>query len=238
MTHYELELSQYLAEGLHSATKTATCKPSTETSADWATRLAEIAAATYRESGEAALAENLHEGIKCATARLDWVSLAVTGMAWLGGGLPAVERTFAELVASAEREILVTVYSVTLGSERIWQEIDKCLATGVRCRLVVNELHKQDSQALALIERLAKRYQATFELFNFEEDDERGGLHAKILVVDRSVALIGSANLSHRGLVTAHEMAIVVRGPTVEMIAAGVDRLLRSHLIQRVGVDV
>jgi cardiolipin synthase len=57
-------------------------------------------------------------------------------------------------------------------------------------------------------------------------------LHAKVLVVDRSIALVGSANLSFHGMVSNHEMALVVRGPTAEVIAERFDMLARSAAVR------
>jgi phosphatidylserine/phosphatidylglycerophosphate/cardiolipin synthase-like enzyme len=56
------------------------------------------------------------------------------------------------------------------------------------------------------------------------------GLHAKVLVADRSAALVGSSNLTFHGLVSSHELAVLVRGPLAGEIADRIDMLARSAL--------
>ena len=44
------------------------------------------------------------------------------------------------------------------------------------------------------------------------------------------MALVGSPNLTFHGMMSAHELAVVIRGPAAEAIASRVDRLLHSQL--------
>ncbi|MBI2570483.1 MAG: endonuclease [Candidatus Schekmanbacteria bacterium] len=152
----------------------------------------------------------------------------------MGGGAPALERTLSDLIAGARREILLTAYSVTPGSERIWEEIERALATGIRATIVVNRIAEQCDEARHLLDRLSRSSPETLALHDFRGEDDASGLHAKVLVVDRRSALVGSANLSHRGMVTAHEMAMVVSGPAADGIADRIDALVRSPLVSRV----
>jgi len=66
-------------------------------------------------------------------------------------------------------------------------------------------------------------------LYQFAAGNE-GDLHAKVIVIDRRLALVGSSNLSRRGLLTNHELALVVEGPAVAEIGRAMDRLLASQL--------
>ncbi len=203
----------------------------------WATELADHIVRIGEDRGHGALATAVRDSVKRVATRLDAVTLAATGMAWLGAGVPSVERVLVELVVGAQREVLVTAYSITDGAYRLWEAIEKGATTGVRFRFVVNDLDAQSPGAVATLVRLAHLFPQSFELYDFVPDDtaEPGGLHAKIVVVDRATALVGSANLSHHGLVAAHEMALVVQGPTSEAIGAAVDRLLRSPRVRRRG---
>jgi len=70
-------------------------------------------------------------------------------------------------------------------------------------------------------------------VYDFRSDQSTEGLHAKAVVVDRRVALIGSANLSFRGMVGAHEMAVILRGPSAALVAGSIDRLILSGLVRR-----
>lgn len=187
--------------------------------------------------GRENLAALLHGALRETARRTDRVSLAVTGMGWLGAGVPAVGRTMVEMIAGAQQEIILTIYSTTPGSGPVWQELERALVTGIRCTLVINRIEDQHLEIRALLARLVARYPETLSVNNFVAD-EADGLHAKILVVDRRVALVGSANLTLRGMVGAHELAVILRGPVAELIADRVDMLLRSRLVSRVAGDL
>jgi phosphatidylserine/phosphatidylglycerophosphate/cardiolipin synthase-like enzyme len=200
----------------------------------WANELADLLIMAERSGGRDQVAISVVHAIEEVSRRTDAVRVVATGIAWLGGGVAAVERTMADLVASAKQEIVLTAYSMTLGSERIWDELERALATGVRCTLVIDRYDQQDAEARTLLGRLATMYPATMQMFEFVPVDDRDGLHAKVVVVDREAALIGSANLSHRGLVSAHELSVVVEGPTAGQIVEQVERLLRSPSVHRI----
>jgi phosphatidylserine/phosphatidylglycerophosphate/cardiolipin synthase-like enzyme len=200
---------------------------------DWARSVADLAVEAHRIGGRDRLASAVRDGIGQIAERVDKVSIVATGIEWLGGGVAAVERTMTQLVSRAERELILTAYAVTSGSERVWEQIERALETGVRCTLIVDRLTEQRDEVQALLRRLAKGHAAALRTYDFVAADEREGLHAKVLIVDRRVALIGSANLSHRGMVSAHELAVVIEGPTAELMAEQVERLLRSGSVRR-----
>jgi hypothetical protein len=66
----------------------------------------------------------------------------------------------------------------------------------------------------------AKKLPGRIRLFDFNPDNPMAQLYAMVLVADRSTAMVGSANLSFHGMVANHELALVVRGPIAEEIAA------------------
>jgi cardiolipin synthase len=226
-------LSSCLAEGFRESLR-AQKTSAAATSPAWAARLADLVQEGLAARGPAGLAQALRAAISLAAERFDQVSIAVTGPGWLGGGVPAVERMLADLIASAEQEVTLTAYSITPGSDRIWAEFEQALATGIRVTIVIDRLCEQNEVTRSLLYRLARVYSDAFSLYDFVGEDLSTGLHAKVLVVDRRVALVGSANLSHRGMVTAHEMATIVRGPTADRVAQRLDALIGSWLVARV----
>jgi phosphatidylserine/phosphatidylglycerophosphate/cardiolipin synthase-like enzyme len=187
---------------------------------------------TLAAAGVAGVCAGVIQAMNELADKTDRVSLAVTGLGWLGAGVPAVERTLTDLLDASEHEILLTVYSMTPGTGRVWDAIEKALATGIRCTLIANRLDEQHPDLRALFLVLARRYPVTLRIYTFTGADDRDALHAKLVIVDRRVALVGSANLTFHGMVSAHELAIVVRGPAVDLIASRVDLLLRSRLVQ------
>lgn len=226
-------LSGCLAEGLRESIR-AQKTSGAGASPAWAAGLADLIQESLAARGPAGLAHAMREAISLVAERVDHVSLAVTGPGWLGSGVPAVERVLAELIASAQQEIMLTAYSITPGSDRIWAELEHALVTGIRVTVVVDRFGEQHEDARSLLYRLATAHADVLSLFDFGGNDASSGLHAKVLVVDRKVALVGSANLSLRGMVTAHEMATIVRGPTADRIAQRIDALLMSPLVSRI----
>ena len=53
-------------------------------------------------------------------------------------------------------------------------------------------------------------------------------MHAKAIVFDRNIAVVGSTNLSFNGLVANHEIAVMIEGPAVMKVVEAIDRLLLS----------
>jgi cardiolipin synthase len=195
-------------------------------------RLAEAVAEVLARRGQAGLIEELQKGITSAAGRFDRVSVAATGLGWLGGGVPAVERTVTELLAGAEQEILLTAYSMTPGTVRVWEALEMALATGVRCTLIAHRIDEQHPDIRTFLSEQRRRHAGIFTVYDFGGSDPADTLHAKVLVVDRRAALVGSPNLTFHGMVSAHELAVIIRGPTAEQIAGRIDLLLRSPLVR------
>lgn len=230
MTYAAERLSALLEEALMIASH-APKPPEVSSEHERIAQLVDLATQLLERGGKEALVDAFNAAVRDVTRRLDRVSVAVTGMGWLGAGVPAVERTIIELMAAAEREIILTVYSMTPGSGRVQEELERALGSGIRCTLLVNRVRDQHPEIQSTLQRLAAQYPDTLSVNDFVGEDIEG-LHAKIVVVDRTAALVGSPNLSLRGMAAAHELAVIVRGPTAEAIAGRVEMLLRSPSIR------
>lgn len=160
------------------------------------------------------------------------VSVAVTGLAWMGGGTGSIESALVRLFREATQDILITAYTIGSSADLLFQMLETCLARGVEARLIINRLNSQSPEVITQLNRLNAIY-PHFHLYDFDAG-ENGDLHAKIVVVDRSMALVGSSNLSQRGLVANHELAVLIEGPAAMEIARALDRLLSSRHIQEV----
>lgn len=154
-------------------------------------------------------------------------SVVATGLGWLGGGIRSVEQAMLSLIPNASREILVTAYSLTGGSSRVTDALGRAAAAGVRCVIVVNRLDDQSPAARATLRQLAERHRSSVRVYDFSSEGGEG-LHAKAVVIDREVAVIGSANLTFHGLSASHELGVVLRGAVAELVGEAVDRLLAS----------
>jgi len=160
------------------------------------------------------------------------VSVVVTGMAWMGSGIGSIESALKRLFREAEHEIALTAYTISSGADLIFDWLEGALTRGVQVRLATNRLNDLPSEVAFQLRRLASDY-PHFHLYNFSREDE-ADLHAKALVVDRRLALIGSSNLSRRGLLTNHEIAILLQGSSASVAASVLDRLFSSQYVVRI----
>jgi cardiolipin synthase len=159
------------------------------------------------------------------------MTIVVTGTGWIGGGVGSVAAAMDEILARAESEIHLSAYSFTSRADLPLAAIAGALDRGVETRLLVDHLATQTKSVRARLIGLAAKHRHLY-LYDYVASGE---LHAKVLIADRKTALIGSSNLSFRGLMTNHELGVVVEGPDAASAAAMLDRLLRTRLVERVG---
>ena len=152
------------------------------------------------------------------------VKVVVTGIDWMGGGVGSIETAMRQLFQDAKQEILLTVYTITSGADMLFEWLEIALNRGVEIKMVVNRL---DDLAPGVVYKLHQFKQSYphFYLYNFKSDDYVD-LHAKLIVVDRQKAIVGSSNMSRRGLLTNYELALTVEGHVATQIASVVDRLI------------
>lgn len=166
---------------------------------------------------------------------LDEVKIAATGLSWLGGGTSSVERVLTDAIKTAEREVLATTFTMTFGSERVLEALEAAAGSGVRVVLVVNDISDQSEKVQAFLRGLQKTYEQSVSVYDFVSQDRRHQLHAKVLAADRTKAVVGSANLSFHGMVSAHELAAVIKGPTAAEVADRIEGVTQSGFARRLG---
>jgi phosphatidylserine/phosphatidylglycerophosphate/cardiolipin synthase-like enzyme len=165
--------------------------------------------------------------------RANRVTLAATGTAWTGHGIRTVESKIEEILDGARSNIVIVAYAIGAGGLAFLERVEDCLARGIEVTMILNKLPRQDSKVQTKVRALAKEY-TYFTAFSFEPSNDREALHAKVLVVDNSIALVGSANLSMRGLVLNHELGVVITGPIVVRILRLLSQLSTDHRTKRV----
>jgi cardiolipin synthase len=160
------------------------------------------------------------------------VSVVVTGTAWMGGGIGSIEPALTRIFREAEQEIALTAYAISNGADPLLDWLEAALVRGVQVRLIINRLNDQPSDVVARLYRIAITY-PHFHLYDFVAEGDVD-LHAKAVMVDRRLALIGSSNLSRRGILFNHEIAVLVEGPAVTEIGNALDRLVSSRYVREV----
>lgn len=155
--------------------------------------------------------------------------LFASGQEWIGGGIGSIETGLRDLLAGADREVLLITYSITSGSNRLIGWMQDALNRGVMVKMVVNHPANQPPATMNRLQNLAGEY-PHFQLYSFKSN---GGadLHAKAVIADQTSALVGSYNLSKRGLLHNHELAILFEGPVVEDLVRLFTALITSKLV-------
>lgn len=156
----------------------------------------------------------------------DQTQVVVTGLAWMGSGVGSIESALERIFREADSEILITSYAISNAADLVLEWLENALARGVLVRMIINRIHDQPGEVVARLENAYLNY-PHFYLYSFA-DDQGYDLHAKIVVADRRLALVGSSNISKRGLLNNHELALFVEGKSAEQIASTVDKLLTN----------
>jgi phosphatidylserine/phosphatidylglycerophosphate/cardiolipin synthase-like enzyme len=155
------------------------------------------------------------------------VDFAVSGKYWVGETGDSILNTIREVSAIAKEEVQLTVYSFGTEIVEFGNILSKILDKGVRIQMIVNRFSKQPPKSIAMILSLKSKHRH-LTVLDFNSANILENLHAKIIVVDRQWALVGSSNISWHGHISNHELAIILKGDIVEQISSMLDRLARS----------
>ena len=170
------------------------------------------------------------------------IELGVSGRFWIGKhktmkNFDMVIKT----LKSAKSEIRITTYS--LGILRKDNELDKIFRilidksnSGVPVQIIVNRLEaqlKKNKTVREKMEVLKSMPDATVLSFRPSDKRDISDLHAKIFTVDGETAILGSANLSFRGMFDNHEIMVKISGKKfVAQINQLIDELAENILAQ------
>jgi len=164
----------------------------------------------------------------------DQVRVVVSGSTWLGSGLGSIESALLEILESAKNEVLIVAYSIGNVANLFFETISKLLDQGVRVLIIVNRFDQQHPVVQQRLNHLSGKYRGLVKVLSYVPSREQADLHAKIIVVDRRTALVGSANLSLRGLADNHELGIVLTGRAVDDVVKAVEKLIHSPSLKQV----
>jgi phosphatidylserine/phosphatidylglycerophosphate/cardiolipin synthase-like enzyme len=126
--------------------------------------LAQAVALEVATSRGSELSDRITGQIRDAVQDINHVSLIVTGLGWLGGGVQAIENALLRLVDGAEHELALAVYAMSPGPERLWTAIERAVDGGIRFTLVVDRLDEQDPAMRGWVHRLKSRHADTLRV--------------------------------------------------------------------------
>lgn len=138
----------------------------------------------------------------------------------------AVRATFAtaaEMIAHAQREIVLVGYVFTEGARELLKRVVAASTRGVPVTLVGNQL-----RAHLPFLRSVWGDATPPRVFSRETDaaDAMAALHAKLLLCDRTDGLVTSANFSLHGLHENIEIGVRIQAPAIARMAEVIDELI------------
>ena len=192
--------------------------PASQTAARGAVELA--------KTNDGAYLAGLLDGMAAIRHDAPEVRAVWTGPSSSAGGSRLTIAVVADLIAEAEHEILLVSYA-TCPLPMVTTALQNAAARGVAVTLLLERA--QDKPGWKGMVEPFPALDAQQLCWPLSKRPVGASLHAKVLVVDRRVALVGSANLTAFALERNLECGLLVRG-------GHVPRLLAEHLTNAEGL--
>lgn len=149
-------------------------------------------------------------------------SIVTTGEKWVGYGFRSFHSVINEMIRSAEREVVMTVY--VMSDKSVIESLKKAIERGISVEIFVYS--SQIAPKSEVFQDLIKMRGDYGNLMIYFIEDKI--LHAKVLIVDGRKVLIGSANPTVGGLLKNYELGLLVDdGKTAQDILILLRRLLK-----------
>ena len=161
----------------------------------------------------------------------DTVSLVVTAPPSFSIKARTTMNVVRSMINGAERNILLTGYSLSSYFSELIDTIILQSQRGVFVKFFVNDYDKQPEFDKIL------RYKGRFlKIYNYhQKDDKMAALHAKVISVDQHETLITSANLSYHGQQGNIEIGTLIES---NRIAKQIEEVFTELIFSRVFVEV
>ena len=165
------------------------------------------------------------------TTESNKVSLVVTAPPSFSINAKTTMNTVQVMINGAERNILITCYSLSSYFSELVDTIIEKSQQGVFVKFFVNDRDKQPSFEKIL------RYKGRFlKIYNYhQEDDNMAALHAKVISVDQKKTLITSANLSYHGQQGNIELGTLIESKN---IAKQIDDIFTKMIFSKVFTEM
>ncbi len=153
------------------------------------------------------------------------IKILATGSDFLKEGVRGTGPVVEELMANIENELHILAYVISKHAEKFLSLIENALESGVKTTLVINNLQNQDKEVVDIL----SKWNAKFNYFNLVDFNRKEKtLHAKVVVVDRKKAVLGSANFSWGGMSGNYEIGIFLDGREAWTLSKLVDDVANS----------
>lgn len=139
-------------------------------------------------------------------------------------GIRSTEPTMLDLINDARDEIQILSYAVTNGADKILHALERALSRGVKVNFVMNSKEEMDEGVAMSLRSLIQNYKyCKMYIFGYNGTQD---LHAKIMVSDREKAIVGSSNLTARGLTWNLEIGFLIEDEIVWKLSEIIDRIV------------
>lgn len=161
----------------------------------------------------------------------DKVSLVATAPNLFSINARTTMNVVQSMINGAERNILITGYSLSSYFSDLVDTIILKSECGVLVKFFVNEIDKQPEFNKLL------RYKGHFlKIYNYHHsDDDMSALHAKVISVDQRQTLITSANLSYHGQQGNIELGTLIES---KHIAKQIDDIFTKFIFSKIFNEV
>ena len=142
-----------------------------------------------------------------------------------------IKNVVQSMINGAERNILITGYSLSSYFSELVDTIVLKSQRGVFVKFFVNDIDKQPGFDKILL------YKGRFlKIYNYhQEDDKLSALHAKVISVDQQQTLITSANLSYHGQQGNIELGTLIES---KQIAKQIDDVFTKLIFSKIFSEV
>lgn len=151
------------------------------------------------------------------------IQILATGPEFLKEGIRGTAPVIEEMIKNSEKEIQIMAYVISLHASKFLDLLDDALKREVKITIILNKIGEQDEKIKTKIKKMKKQYKK-LNVVDFT-DSEGGDLHAKVIVVDRKKAVIGSANFSWHGMSHNYEIGVHLEGNSAWKLGKIIDEM-------------
>ncbi len=154
--------------------------------------------------------------------------LVASGSNWVGYGARSVDSAIRDLIRGTHEELHLGIYTASPRGLPVLDLIEPRVKLGIRVTAIINRASEFAQPVVIHRLRSLSTNFPYVKIYSFEPKSQLCNIHAKVAVGDRMNAIIGSANLSRRGLIENYELGVRVSGVLAQKAAELIDRLARD----------
>lgn len=159
---------------------------------------------------------------------MDDIDIIVSGIDFLGLGLVSQERVVKDLFRNCKSSIILFTYSLTQVTD-ILELLKEAIVKGIHL-LIIAEGSALNPKREKILTELCELNPEIVRAYIYRHRSHL--FHAKVIIVDRVEAIIGSANFTFSGYNKNHEIGVHIKGVSVNKLVLMIEAFLEkcTHL--------